>query len=110
MAELEGGSYVNASLYFSLGRRPDGKGYGPLANKLQVQPTALALLQSNNNGKFPDLHVLTVLRSGSDTSVHGSCEMPAWEKVFDEMNGSDQIEADARISNLCSYLKTIQVR
>ena len=39
----------------------NGKGSGPAAPALKSQPTNLTLLSKNNNGKFPDAHVVTVL-------------------------------------------------
>ncbi len=38
----------------------DGKGRGPTASALKVQPTDLTILSKNNHGKFPDAHVVTV--------------------------------------------------
>ena len=36
----------------------DAKGSGPVASALKTLPTDLTLLSKNNNGKFPEMHVI----------------------------------------------------
>ena len=54
----------------------DGKGQGPAASALKAPPTDLTVLAKNNNGKYPDAHIVTVLRFGSELPAHGSARMP----------------------------------
>lgn len=86
----------------------DGKGSGPVAAELKNPPTDLTLLARNNNGKFPDLHVSSVLRFGVDIPVHGTAAMPVWGRVLGKMSPVHTNETDLRIANLTHYLETIQ--
>jgi mono/diheme cytochrome c family protein len=84
-----------------------GKGNGPAAPALKVQPTNLTQLSANNGGKFPDAHVAQVIKGDTLASAHGNQEMPVWGKVFSNL-GSDQAVTQLRIHNLSNYLESIQ--
>jgi mono/diheme cytochrome c family protein len=86
----------------------DGKGNGPAASSLRQRPTDLTLLARNNHGQFPDAHVAAILRFGSDHPAHGSAEMPVWGPMLGTMDKSNQNLRMLRVTNLCSYLKTLQ--
>jgi hypothetical protein len=88
----------------------DGKGQGPVATSLRNQPSDLTLLSRNNNGKFPDSHVIAVLQSGVSIPAHGSASMPVWGPILGKMNITNPQDRELRISNLNRYLRTIQVR
>ena len=88
----------------------DGRGHGPVAPVLKVPPTDLTLLSSNNKGKFPDTHIVTVLQNGSDIPSHGSATMPVWGPILGRMNVSNPQDRMLRISNLSRYLETLQVK
>ncbi|HVJ08609.1 MAG TPA: cytochrome c [Acidisarcina sp.] len=86
----------------------DGKGNGPAAAALKTHPTDLTMLAKNNGNKFPQDHIVSVLRFGSELPSHGSVDMPVWGPVLHSMNRSNSAEEQQRISNLTRYLKTIQ--
>ena len=86
----------------------NGKGSGPAAPALKSQPTNLTLLSKNNNGKFPDAHVVTVLQFGVNEPAHGSANMPVWGPILGNMNRSNSQDKQLRISNLARYLESIQ--
>lgn len=86
----------------------DGKGSGPAASALKAKPTDLTLLKKNNNGKFPETHVVTILHFGTEVSAHGSATMPVWGPILGTMNPSSPQEKQLRISNLTRYLESIQ--
>ncbi len=89
----------------------DGKGHGPAAPALKIQPTDLTTLTRNNQGKFPDSHIVTVLQFGAHMPSHGSAEMPVWGPIFGNMaHTNTAVEKQQRISNLTQYLKTIQLQ
>ena len=88
----------------------DGRGNGPAASALKVQPTDLTALSRSNHGKFPDTHVVAVLQFGSDVPAHGSASMPVWGPILGNMNRTHAQEKQLRISNLSRYLETIQER
>jgi mono/diheme cytochrome c family protein len=86
----------------------DGSGHGPAAAALKAQPTDLTAISRNNHGKFPDSHIVTVLRFGTETPAHGSAEMPVWGPVLGKMNKTNGQDKELRISNLSRYLESIQ--
>ncbi len=88
----------------------DGKGNGPVAGALKASPTDLTLLSRNNNGKFPDTHIVSVMEFGSNLPAHGSAEMPVWGPIFGKMNQMNAMDKQLRISNLSRYIKSLQVK
>jgi len=88
----------------------DGRGQGPVASALKTPPVDLSVLRRNNDGKFPDAHIVTVLENGSEISSHGSAEMPVWGPILGKMNQSNPQDKMLRISNLSRYLETMQVK
>jgi mono/diheme cytochrome c family protein len=91
----------------------DGKGDGPVATALKVQPTDLTSLASRNNGKFPEAKVRYTLSQGS-VAAHGTSDMPIWGPVLKSLSpsqisdsGSDSVVA-MRINNLTNYVKSLQ--
>jgi mono/diheme cytochrome c family protein len=90
----------------------DGRGNGPVAAALKQQPADLALLSKNNGGKFPSIHVESILQFGTDNPSHGNAQMPVWGPVFTKMNtATPQTDVTMlRISNLSRYLETLQAK
>ncbi len=88
----------------------DGRGNGPAAGALKTQPTDLTGLAKAHNGKYPDNHIVSVLRFGTDVRAHGSAEMPVWGQIFTKMSKLNTQEKDLRTANLSRYLETLQVK
>jgi mono/diheme cytochrome c family protein len=88
----------------------DGKGAGPAAEALKTPPTDLTLLSKNNGGKYPALKVASILRGEAALPAHGSKEMPVWGKLFWSMSGGHEAEVQQRVSNLNSYLESLQAK
>jgi mono/diheme cytochrome c family protein len=88
----------------------DGKGAGPAASALKPRPTDLTELQKNNNGKFPDAHVVAILQFGTEVPAHGSSTMPVWGPILGSMSRTNVQDKQLRISNLSRYLESIQAR
>jgi mono/diheme cytochrome c family protein len=88
----------------------EGRGNGPVAPALTTQPTDLSRLAKANHGKYPETHILSVLRFGTDVRAHGSAEMPVWGSVFAKMSKVNSQEKDLRTANLCRYLESLQAR
>ena len=88
----------------------NGRGDGPAAVALKSRPTDLTLLSKNNGGKFPSLHVTAVLQHGVTISAHGSSDMPVWGPLLGKMDKASPQTSQLRISNLSSYLETIQAK
>lgn len=88
----------------------DAKGQGPVAHALKMQPSDLTILSKLNNGKFPDSHIVSVLGNGVSIPSHGTADMPVWGPILGKMNQNNPQDRLLRISNLCRYLQTIQVK
>jgi mono/diheme cytochrome c family protein len=88
----------------------DGRGNGPVAGSLKSQPTDLTTLARLNNGKYPDVHVVSVLQFGSTTPAHGSAQMPVWGPLLGKIDTVHTQNTQLRISNLSRYLHSIQVK
>ena len=87
----------------------DGRGHGPAASALRVPPTDLSNLTAKNGGKFPDVSLMAVLHLGVDHATHGGTQMPAWGRIFTQMDHTEMAR-DQRMTNLVEYLRTLQVR
>lgn len=88
----------------------NAKGHGPVAAALKKQPDDLTGLMKKNNGKFPDAHIVAVLKFGAEVPSHGTAEMPVWGPILGKMNQTNFQDKQLRISNLSRYLESIQAR
>ncbi len=86
----------------------DGKGAGPAASALKVVPTDLSALSAKNGGKYPSLHVSSVLRGEAETPAHGSKDMPVWGPLFRHLSQGHDAEVQQRIANLNQYVESLQ--
>ncbi len=88
----------------------DGKGNGPAAPALKTPATDLTQLAAKNGGKFPDAHIMQVIKGDSMTAAHGNKDMPVWGPVFLQLAGHDTAQVQQRIRNLTRYLESIQAK
>jgi len=90
----------------------DAKGNGPAAVALKKTPSDLTTITARNNGKFPQLHIYSVIQGDPDLPSHGSKDMPVWGTVFQSMGRGSSASADVqlRISNLTEYIKKLQTK
>ena len=88
----------------------DGRGSGPVAGALKSRPADLTGLAKANHGKYPETHIVSVLRFGTEVRAHGSAEMPVWGRVFGKMSKENAQEKDLRTANLTRYLESLQAR
>jgi mono/diheme cytochrome c family protein len=88
----------------------DGRGHGPAAGALKAPPTDLTGLAKAYHGKYPDTHVISVMKFGAEVPAHGSAEMPVWGQILGQMNKANPQERDLRAANLSRYLETLQVK
>jgi len=84
----------------------DARGDGPLGAAMKIIPTDLTLLAGRNKGEFPSTRVADVIRNGGGVLGHGSSAMLAWGTYFAERRHPEV--AKARISELVSYIKSLQ--
>lgn len=89
----------------------DGRGNGPAAPALKQPATDLTLMAKQNGGKFPGAHIYAVLQFGTETSAHGSKDMPVWGpalRSLDRGSPTTEMVQHQRIVNLTNYLRTLQ--
>jgi len=88
----------------------DGKGGGPAASAMKVPPTDLTQLAKKHEGKYPANSVASALKFGSGPGAHGSAEMPVWGPLFQSLDKYHDTAVQQRISNLVSYIETLQAK
>jgi mono/diheme cytochrome c family protein len=88
----------------------DGKGSGPAAPAMKTQPIDLTALAKNNGGKYPASHVAAVIRGQASTASHGSQDMPIWGPLFSSIAHGHDSQVQQRITNLVSYVDTLQAK
>jgi mono/diheme cytochrome c family protein len=98
---------ANYKAYCAACHGVNGKGDGPAASALKIPPTDLTRLAANAGGKFPSMHVETMIRN-ADNPSHGSKDMPIWGPVFRSMSGGNQAQVELRVSNLTKYIEALQ--
>jgi mono/diheme cytochrome c family protein len=98
---------ANYKAYCAACHGVSGKGDGPAASALKVPPTDLTRLAANAGGKFPAMHVETMIRN-ADNPSHGSKDMPIWGPVFRSLSSGNQAQVELRVSNLTKYIEALQ--
>jgi mono/diheme cytochrome c family protein len=98
---------ANYKAYCAACHGVSGKGDGPAASALKVPPTDLTRLAANAGGKFPTMHVETMIRN-ADNPSHGSKDMPIWGPVFRSLSSGNQAQVELRVSNLTKYIEALQ--
>jgi mono/diheme cytochrome c family protein len=88
----------------------DGKGNGPAASALKMPPTDLTTLAQKNGGKYPSGHVAAVIRGQAQTPAHGSQDMPVWGPLFSSISQGHESQVQQRVTNLVSYIETLQAK
>jgi mono/diheme cytochrome c family protein len=100
---------ANYKAYCAACHGANGKGDGPAAPALKVPPTDLTRLSANTGGKFPAMHVQTMIRDAEGTA-HGSKDMPVWGPVFRSISNGNQSDVELRVNNLTKYIESIQAK
>lgn len=88
----------------------DGKGGGPAASAMKTSPADLTALAQKNGGKYPGAHVASVIRGQAETASHGSQDMPIWGPLFSSIDQGHQGQTQQRISNLVTYIDSLQTK
>jgi len=94
--------------YCAVCHGPDGTGNGPAATALKVPPANLTELAQKNNGKYPALHISSVIRGEADLPAHGNKDMPVWGPLFRRISQGNEGEVQQRIANLNQYIESVQ--
>jgi mono/diheme cytochrome c family protein len=88
----------------------DGKGNGPAASAMKTPATDLTQLAKTHGGKYPADMVAGTLKFGSGPAAHGSADMPVWGPLFQSLDKFHDSAVQQRISNLVSYIESLQVK
>lgn len=90
----------------------DAKGDGPAASAMKTSPADLTLLAQKDGGKYPAAHVASVIKGTANATIpsHGSQEMPVWGPLFSSISQGHEAQVQQRISNLVSYIDTLQAK
>jgi mono/diheme cytochrome c family protein len=83
-------------------------GNGPAQSALKIPATDLTTLAQKNGGKYPAMHVSSVLRGDAELAAHGSKDMPVWGPLFRNMSQGHDAEVQQRIANINSYIESLQ--
>ena len=84
-----------------------GRGNGAVRIFLKDSPSDLTALARNNHGVFPEKHIKAIIDGTKEVGPHGTREMPVWGREFLNQGNSPE-QAQARISALVDYLRSIQ--
>lgn len=83
-------------------------GNGPAQSALKTPATDLTTLAQKNGGKYPAMHVSSVLRGDAELAAHGSKDMPVWGPLFRNMSQGHDAEVQQRIANINTYIESLQ--
>ena len=86
---------------------PAGRCDGVMAPYLKSTPTDLTELARKKHGVFPEKQIKAIIDGTKEVGPHGTREMPVWGRQFLNQ-GSSPEQAQARISALVGYLRSIQ--
>ncbi len=90
----------------------NGKGKGPMAAQLGIQPADLTQLSKKNGGEFPFSSTYQFIDGREEVKEKGPRAMPIWGAEFHKEAGSDNPEAETRVRErilrLVYYLQSIQ--
>src|SRR5262245_52780030 len=88
----------------------DAKGTGPAAKALSKAPADLTTIAKRHGGTFSQSDVENVILGTREMISHGTREMPIWGPILQSVSGGDESFAKLRLSNLVTYLRSIQTQ
>lgn len=86
----------------------DATGIGPAAGALKVSAANLTELAQKNGGKYPALHVSSVIRGEADLLAHGNKDMPVWGPLLRRISQGNDAEVQQHMANLNEYIESVQ--
>jgi len=90
---------------------PEGRGDGPMAERLHPRPANLRVIARRSGGEFRAADVRIFIDGEAAERAHGARTMPVWGRVFEATAepGRDPKEVvSERIARITAYLFTIQ--
>jgi hypothetical protein len=89
----------------------DGKGGGPLAGALAVEPADLTQLATRSGGRFDEDAVMSAIDGRRAVEAHGPRDMPVWGSVFESELSAEpypRYTTFLKVRGLADYLRSIQ--
>ncbi len=86
----------------------DARGTGPAADALKKTPADLTQIARKNGGKFPEVHVIRIIKGDDVVGAHGSRDMPIWGELFRSLRS--QADSDLRVNALMRYIEGLQAQ
>jgi hypothetical protein len=77
---------------------------------MKTTPADLTALAQKNGGKYPASHVAAVIKGQATTASHGSQDMPVWGPLFSSISQGQEGQVQQRITNLVTYVDSLQAR
>ena len=87
----------------------DGRGNGPMSDRLIHRPKNLTLLSRENGGSFPETVIYQIIDGRRINLSHGSSDMPVWGRRFRVIEGNE-FAVNERISRIIKYIESIQIK
>jgi mono/diheme cytochrome c family protein len=89
----------------------EGRGDGPMAERLRFQPPDLRLVARRNHGEFPAEKVHRIVDGRDPVKGHGGPDMPIWGDAFKEAEtGYDNGQVKEKIRSIVEFVRTLQAR
>lgn len=109
-ATLVAGGRASFQAYCASCHGREGRGNGPVASQLTVQPADLTMIAARRDGRFPRDYVLQTIDGRIELMAHGSRAMPVWGKIWrsDPTDPKAEMEAERVASELIHFLESIQ--
>jgi mono/diheme cytochrome c family protein len=91
----------------------DGKGHGAALYVIpEIKPSDLTKLTKNNGGVFPAERVYQSIDGRAGIPAHSRIDMPFWGTTLQqpgkEFSPESEAKVKVRISNMVSYIKSLQ--
>ena len=91
----------------------EGRGDGPLAATLKVQPADLTRIAQRAGGRFDESEVMSKIDGRYLVAAHGPREMPVWGARFEEEHRTEPYSVYVGLLQsraLVDYLRSIQAK
>lgn len=107
---VESGDYLYKT-YCASCHGASGKGDGPLAPSLRVQPADLTRFAKKSGGKYDAEKVGKSIDGREAVKGHGTSDMPVWGDAFKRASeGYSEKFVKARVDALAAFIEGLQVK
>lgn len=89
----------------------DGKGNGPLAEVLEIEPADLTQLAKKNGGELSFLELMQAIDGRKRVRGHGETGMPVWGEVFQAPKTApvgEQLQGAGKLLLITYHVESIQ--